>query len=613
MASIVHNQVQLERSLTIGVRFGWIAALIVVIYTVLALWWSVVVPLGEGPDEPGHIHYALFLAQTGRLPVQQGDPLKSDVPGEGHQPPLAYWLLQPAVRWLPASEFALEMGANPQFLHNGGADPNAYFRSSRDIFPYQGLARAWHLARGISVLLGALTLGLIYLTARASLPDQPGLALGATALAAFNPQFIFHHALVSNDPLLITLASGLLYVSVILASRDMPNRGRVWLAAAAGLLLGLMLITKQSALALVPLPLIALACAAWTRRIRTKMLIAQSALIVGSAALVATWWYVRNLRLYGDALGLDTFQQTFAPGGSSAITTLNWSAGLWNLLRSSWGNFGWLSLPLSVGAYWVFAAFMALAAIGLCASVGRSWWAGRGAVAVVLVSAVVLVCAWTGAFAMIAGMVAWQGRFLFPAIPALALLLACGLAAALPQRSALGALLVVLLLLALGLPYGLIAPSYPSYVLPAQVADMGNVYGRFDVGWKRGIELRDVQVARTATVGDTLTVTLTWRALEQADRPWTVFIHLVDANEQIIAERNAQPFNGAFPTNGWVRGDWIRDQQQISLQGVPPGTYRLNIGLWDEATGARLGVYDRNNELVNDRINIGPIEVKPRT
>jgi hypothetical protein len=82
-------------------RAGWLAAAIVVLHVGLALAWSIVVPIGEGPDEPGHFNYALFLAREGRLPVQQADPHASDVPGEGHQPPLAYWLMQPAVRWLP--------------------------------------------------------------------------------------------------------------------------------------------------------------------------------------------------------------------------------------------------------------------------------------------------------------------------------------------------------------------------------------------------------------------------------------------------------------------------------------------------------------------------------
>jgi hypothetical protein len=48
------------------------------------------------------------------------------------------------------------------------------------------------------------------------------------------------------------------------------------------------------------------------------------------------------------------------------------------------------------------------------------------------------------------------------------------------------------------------------------------------------------------------------------------------------------------------------------LAGVPPGTYRLEIGIWDEETWQRLGVYDRDDQLFGDRVDVGAIVVKQR-
>ena len=45
--------------------------IIVLAFVALATLYSVVTPLGEGPDEPGHARYMFFLAREGRLPVQQ--------------------------------------------------------------------------------------------------------------------------------------------------------------------------------------------------------------------------------------------------------------------------------------------------------------------------------------------------------------------------------------------------------------------------------------------------------------------------------------------------------------------------------------------------------------
>ncbi len=605
MADVIHNQPTMVVRPRLYLRAEHsLAAAIVALHVVLALWWGTVVPLGEGPDEPGHFRYALFLAREGQLPVQQPDGSASDVPGEGHQPPLAYWLLQPAVRWLPVAERVLELGADPDFIHSGGDQPNAYFRMSNDIWPYRGIGLSWHLARALSAILGGVTVALTYLLARQCFGSESGrqwVALGAAALVAFTPQFIFGNALVSNDPLMIALAAGLLWSCVAIVQQQ-HNRKSV---ADAGLLLGLLLITKQSALALVPLPFLALAL-----RGNPKRAVGDGLIISGLAVVLAGWWYLRNLRLYGDLLGLAAFQETFATQDFSLTSWRDWTNGLWNLLRSSWGNFGWQTLPLNDAAYWTFTTFLVLGLIGLVVSFRQGWWRERGKLALLLSAAIGLVFAWTVAFAHVAGTVAWQGRFLFPAVAAFAVLLACGLANVLPGRSGLWSLLGLLFVLALALPVGLIRPAYRTYVLPTQPADFGNVYGRFDIGWKQGVELRNVEFPREVTRGGTAPITLTWHAREQMDRPWSVFVHLVDAQEQIVDQTNAQPQDGAFPTNSWVRGDWVRDTQELELHHAQPGLYRMWIGLWDPATGARLGVYDRAGTLVGDRVEVGPLVVR---
>ncbi len=200
----------------------WALPTILLVYLLLGLLWSLVVPLGEGPDEPAHFQYALFLREERRLPVQSTDPSRSDLPGEGHQPPLAYLLMQPFIGVSSSEEGRLELYGNPRFRWNGGDQLNAYLHGARERPPYQGAFLAWHLARLLSVTLGAASVAFCYATIRRLWPELPSLALGGAALVAFNPQWIFHHALVSNDPLLIALSSALIYAAVVAAEGQGP-------------------------------------------------------------------------------------------------------------------------------------------------------------------------------------------------------------------------------------------------------------------------------------------------------------------------------------------------------------------------------------------------------
>ncbi|NJO06128.1 MAG: hypothetical protein HC876_11735, partial [Chloroflexaceae bacterium] len=108
--------------------------LLVLLFVVLTSGYNVAVPLGEGPDEPGHLRYVLFLVSTQRLPVQRPAPQSSDVPGEGHQPPLAYLLYLPAVAWLAPTEHVLLLTSNPAFVWNGGTEHAAFVRGSNQYF-----------------------------------------------------------------------------------------------------------------------------------------------------------------------------------------------------------------------------------------------------------------------------------------------------------------------------------------------------------------------------------------------------------------------------------------------------------------------------------------------
>jgi hypothetical protein len=80
-------------------------------------------------------------------------------------------------------------------------------------------------------------------------------------------------------------------------------------------------------------------------------------------------------------------------------------------------------------------------------------------------------------------------------------------------------------------------------------------------------------------------VAFTWTALKQPDKDYTLFVHVLDAAGNMIAQSDAQPFDGQYPTGLWDANERVRDARQIKL---PEGAARLRIGWYDAPTGQRL-------------------------
>jgi hypothetical protein len=615
------------------------------VFLVLATLYSAAIPLGEGPDEPGHAGYAFFLARAGRQPIQRLEAQQTDVPGEGHQPPLAYALAAPLALWLPREERQAETIGNPRFTWSGGAELNAISHGSREYPPWQGAVLAWQLMRLVSVALGAATVYFTYLAAGAleKRLEIRGSRLGAyqsqvpllaAGLVAFNPQFLFVSALVTNDALLTTLSAAMLWLVLRYGAKP---RKQVGGALAIGAMLGLALLTKQSALVLAPVALIGVASrqrGGMLRRSAVAIL-----LVLATAGLIAGWWYMRNQRLYGDLLGLAAFRGEFATQPFEIGSLLAWAAALAQLHDSFWARFGWMNVAPPDWVLWPIGAIELVAVGGLVWALLRSGATGRRAFVRViwpLVLLLALAFAWIVSFAITAGLVAWQGRLLFPALPAIAILLARGLSVVGSQWSvaleglahchaprttdyrlraiALVLTLCPLLALALWIPDNVIAPAYPRQTLPEALAQerIGTPLTiRFRRRGERSIALRGWRLDGQARPGAALDLTLIWFVSSRQMHDWVVFVQLIDQQGSVAAAAEQEPRGGAFPTSQWNSGDWIEDRHQLALPAnLAAGSYTLRMGLHDPGQdNRRAGVYKPGDQLIGDALDLGPVEV----
>ncbi|MCA9923880.1 MAG: glycosyltransferase family 39 protein, partial [Anaerolineales bacterium] len=184
--------------------------LIVGLFVALGVVYALVTPVFEASDELWHYPMVRHLADGNSLPVQVFDSaLAGPWKQEASQPPLYYYLGAALTFWIDTSEMETVRWENPH-VDNGIITPdgnNNLTVHDPALNPGQGTLLAVRIVRIFSVLLGAATVFLTYHIAKSVAPNRPEIALGATAVTAFMPMFLFISGAVNNDNLIVPLAA----------------------------------------------------------------------------------------------------------------------------------------------------------------------------------------------------------------------------------------------------------------------------------------------------------------------------------------------------------------------------------------------------------------------
>jgi hypothetical protein len=328
---------------------------LLVVFIALATAYSVVTPLGEGPDEVSHFAYIQYVLMHQRLPTAEGAVL-----GEAHQPPLYYVLCALAAIWIPQQEFTPI--ANPDFAFEQPHTPNLLLHPQREAFPYRDAPLAWHWLRLLSVAMGAITVWATWRIAAIFFPTDWWLVAGATAFVAFLPAFTFLSAMINNDNLVITFSAlGLLQLFRI-------ARQPWWLGdmIRLGVLLGLAVLTKLSGLVLWLFAAGVFAFLAWhAKRREWKHWTLRITICFGIALAVIAPWLAYNVAQYGDPLGW-SLVLSVTPLRQAPLTLDDLVRIIgWGLYTSFWGRFGGaLHLRMSGAIYVVLGVVTLLALLG---------------------------------------------------------------------------------------------------------------------------------------------------------------------------------------------------------------------------------------------------------
>jgi hypothetical protein len=138
------------------------------------------------------------------------------------------------------------------------------------------------------------------------------------------------------------------------------------------------------------------------------------------------------------------------------------------------------------------------------------------------------------------------------------------------------------------------------WLLPARPLGEGDIPNQLN--YRLGDQITLLGYGLTAT--EPATLTLYWRAEAQVGGNYTVFIHALDADGEIVTQFDAPPLNGLYPSAAWLPGQIIADAHPIAL---PEAAQTLAVGLYDPTSLARLPVTDRNGRPMPD--NAIPLQV----
>ncbi len=108
--------------------------------------------------------------------------------------------------------------------------------------------------------------------------------------------------------------------------------------------------------------------------------------------------------------------------------------------------------------------------------------------------------------------------------------------------------------------------------------------------------------------GGVLELVTHWQTRQRPDRQYTFFVHLLSPDGQVVAgyDRNE------YPTSFWQESgdEWLMSYAALPIPSdLPPGTYQLEIGVYNQPTGERLPVLS-DGAPVADRLLLQPIVIR---
>jgi hypothetical protein len=313
-------------------RWLW---LLLALYFLTRLPWIFMVPMVEAPDEFSHFWVLRFLLEHGRLPGAQevfdGGPsaVYGSLPQLGYLPHVVVgWvgnIVAPAVDLSVTSRFGSLLS---------------------------GLVMLWCSAEFGRRLFGSDKI----------------LSFALPLVVVFHPQMVLVNSYANCDSVTASLSALAMLLVCNMFDSGLQTRRSIIL----GIVLGWLVLTKYTGLAVYPACAVGFALAAWLNQESLKKFLTQAAIAIATTIGASLWWFIRTGSVFpGDYMGTKTMFHTWAVTYKKSLTP---DISAWAVMKqkswwrftvfSYWGMFGYMTRYLWRPIYWVYIGFMLIATTG---------------------------------------------------------------------------------------------------------------------------------------------------------------------------------------------------------------------------------------------------------
>jgi hypothetical protein len=361
-----------------------------------------------------------------------------------------------------------------------------------------------------------------------------------------------------------------------------------------------------------PAAIFAIAAWAWRGRVPTRRAGLIAGLVLAAAAASGGWWYVRNQVLYGEPTAVNVNLQAYG-GRTLAQGVAVWNQALPYAWTTFWGRFGHGDVVLPSFIYLGLVVFCLVGTVGLVRAWRRPEWLPRPVFAFLALAGVLEFFGLVGYLTLSPS--GYMGRYTFPALSAYAILLVLGwltLATARASRLVSAGIAAGFAGLSTLVWAAYLVPVYtppPALsALPASATRLDAVLG--GVAVLRGYEINP----KTVRPGGQVAVTVYWETVAPTERPYSVYIHFIDQEQTLVAQRDTYPGLGRYPTTAWRPGHLFVDTYQVELPATAyaPADLQASVGLWQAETGDRAYLLDAAGQPAAADVGLGQISLEAR-